>query len=702
MKIIKSKWQYIFWIGPFLTIAGLTAGFISGIWQPIPLGMVIAGLIVSGLWLIYTAQTQGFWGRRSTQANTNALFATLSVLLILGLINFLGVRYATRLDLTETQQFTLAPQSQQILRELKQPVKVWVFDRIPNPQSKELLENYRRLGHGEFSFEFVDPQVQPGIAQQFGILDFGEVYLESGQQRQLVQKVKLEPISEAKLTNALEQIISKRIPKAYFLQGHGERRLEEGQGGFSEAEKALKDKNYTVEALNLAEKPGVPADADVVIVAGPQKPLLEGEVKALKEYLQRGGSLFVMLDPNTKTGLDSLLNEWGVSLDDRLAVDVSGSGRTVGLGPTVPLVKSYGNHPITQSFGNGISFYPFARPVETKPVTGVEVKPLIFTNEQSWAKKDLTTRKLEFDEQKDRKGPLILGVALTRPVGNAASDRSQSPSPSPSPVVSPKASPTPSPSVSPSVSPTPSPSVSPTLSPSVSPSASPTPSPSVSPSVSPTPSPTTSPSASSTPSATPSPTTSPSVSPRSSLNSSPTALLAVDEASSPNSPTASLVSYSVAVASPSASPSTTPSASPSTTPSATPSTTPSTTPSASPSASPLASPSASPSATPSPTPSPTPSSTPTPTKQSRLVVLGNSQFATNGWFEQQLNGDVFLNSVSWLSQPDRDTLSISPKKVTNRRIAMTLEQARVLSWMALVILPLFGFGMGGILWWRRR
>lgn len=85
-----------------------------------------------------------------------------------------------------------------------------------------------------------------------------------------------------------------------------------------------------------------------------------------------------------------------------------------------------------------------------------------------------------------------------------------------------------------------------------------------------------------------------------------------------------------------------------------------------------------------------------------MVVLGNSQFATNGWFEQQLNGDVFLNSVSWLSQPDRETLSISPKKVTNRRIAMTLEQARVLSWMALVILPIFGLGMGGIMWWKRR
>jgi ABC-type uncharacterized transport system involved in gliding motility auxiliary subunit len=84
-----------------------------------------------------------------------------------------------------------------------------------------------------------------------------------------------------------------------------------------------------------------------------------------------------------------------------------------------------------------------------------------------------------------------------------------------------------------------------------------------------------------------------------------------------------------------------------------------------------------------------------------MVVLGNSQFATNGWFEQQLNGDVFVNSVSWLSNPNQKTLSISPKKITNRRINMTLIQAGLLVF-AWLILPVIGLGIAGTLWWRRR
>jgi ABC-type uncharacterized transport system involved in gliding motility auxiliary subunit len=98
-----------------------------------------------------------------------------------------------------------------------------------------------------------------------------------------------------------------------------------------------------------------------------------------------------------------------------------------------------------------------------------------------------------------------------------------------------------------------------------------------------------------------------------------------------------------------------------------------------------------------------PSSQPSPDKpEARLVVFGNSQFATNGWFGQQLNADVFLNSVSWLSQSDRETLSIRPKLATSRRIAMTPTLGQTLSWLALLVLPIFGFGMGVFVWWKRR
>ncbi|MBD0388940.1 MAG: Gldg family protein, partial [Nostoc sp. C3-bin3] len=465
MKIVaKNKlWKYLFWLGPFLIAVGLTVGLVSEQWGLITLAFLITGIVISGLGIIWQSYQTNWWKRRSTQAGTNALVATLAVLAILGLINCLGTRYHLRADLTESQLFTLAPQSRELVRVLPQPVKVWVFDINQNPQDRELLENYQRQS-SKFQFEYIDPQARPGLAEKFGVKDYGEVYLESGDKRQLVQTVNQnERLSEIRLTSRLQQLTSSTTAKAYLLQGHGERQLSPGKGAISQAVQGLGDKNFTTSPLNLGETSKVPEDAAVVIVAGPKRGLFEGEVKALQEYLNRGGNLLLMIDPNTDPKLDSLLQEWGVRLDNRLAVDIS-SESVVGLGPAAPLVTEYGEHPITKDFGNGNSFYPVARPLEITSVPGVEATPLLLTKPypSSWAESDLQSEKLEFNEGKDLKGPLTLGVALTRKQAAKSASTPQptpTPSPLPAPTTQSKASPTPpAPPASPAPTPSPPPS----------------------------------------------------------------------------------------------------------------------------------------------------------------------------------------------------------------------------------------------------
>ncbi|MBD2125616.1 Gldg family protein [Microcoleus sp. ZQ-A2] len=611
MKTIAKKqktnyFKYLFWLGPILSIMGLSARVVAGQWSPIALGLLIAGLVIIGLWLILVGSSPGFWGRRSTQAGTNAIIATLAMIIILGLINFLGVRYGQRIDLTDNQLFTLSPLSQRVVKTLQQPVKVWMFSGTPNPADLELLKNYRRYG-SKLEYEFVNPQLKPGLAQKFNVKLPGEVHLEYGQDRKLVQTVdEAERLSEIKLTNSIEQLTSDRIDQVYFLQGHGERPLEEVEGGLSQAVSALKDKNFTPLPLNLAERSEVPKDASLVVVAGPKRALFEPEVQALNNYLSTGGSLLLMIDPEINAGLDSLLTDWGVKLERQIVIDASGEGRGVGLGPATPLVTTYGNHPITRDFGNNYSLYPVARPVEVTPVQGVTETPLLRTSEESWAESTPETQPLQFDPKSDRPGPLTLAVALTR----KAIPPSALPTPTPQATASPGASP------------------SPTASPKGQVPASPTPTPQ----------------ATASPGASPSPTASP-------------------KGQAPASPTP--------------------------TPQAT----------------------ASSGASPSPSPSPTAQASPSlvnekpidkRTSESRLVVIGNSSFSSNGWFEQQLNGDVFLNSISWLSNRDDQTLSIRPKEQKNRRINLTSMQAGVLGWTGLLIMPLLGLMTAGVMWWRRR
>jgi ABC-type uncharacterized transport system involved in gliding motility auxiliary subunit len=588
MKSLKPRFKflkYLVWLAPMLVIMGISAGLTAGSWGVVPIGLIVAGLIIFVTWMIFVGRGEEslqpkFWQRRSTQASTNALVSTIAVFVILALLNFLAVRHVNRLDLTEARLFTLAPETQQILRQLNQNVKLYIFDTQPNTQDRELLENYQRQ-NPRFSYAYIDPEGNPGLAQQFGIKnsqDSKDVYLErdSNKQRQFVQAIGSNVrLSESQLTNKILQITTDGGTKAYFLQGHGEKSLEGGEGSISVAGKVLEVKNYVPKPLNLAQGGKVPADASVVVIAGPTKTIPEAEVKVLQDYLDQGGNLLVAVDPTVKAGLDGLLSPWGVKFDDRVAVNAP-KQQVLNAGPAVAIINQYGTHPITKDFGNTYSFYPLARPIDLSNVSGVQTTPLLLTNPSSWAESNLKEQPLQLSDG-DRPGPLAIGVALSRTVTPPA------PSPSPSASPSPGASVSPSPSAS----------------------------------------------------ASPSPISSASASPSPSASASP-------------------------------------------------------------------SPSGTPSPSPSVSASPSPSASPGTPKESRLVVFGNSSFISDGYFDKYLNGDVFLNSVSWASQQGQQPLSIRPKDIKNRRIILNQEQQLTLFLVAIVLIPFIGFLAAGVAWWRRR
>lgn len=522
MKLSAPDWKllkYLFWLSPVLISAGLVVGAITGIWGAVPLTLIIAGIVILGGWLMSGGRSrQPFWSARSAQVSTNAILSTLAVLVILGMVNILAVRYFSPIDLTETRIFTLAPQTQQVVQTLQQPVKIWVFDPAPNPVDRELLENYQRQ-NSQVTYEFVDPQAKPGIAQRLDVQSIGEVHLEVGDAQRLVQTVNPQQrLSERQLTSALVKITDARQQKVYFVQGHGERVLEAGQDGMSQAIARLDEDNFAHEPLNLIENSQIPDDASVVVVAGSERALLEKEVTILQDYLQGGGGLLLMVDPETDPKLGKLLETWGVQLSDRIVVDPA--GQASGLGAAVTIVNQYGDHPITKGLGNGISFFPLARPLATTTIPGVEAVPFLFTSDRTQAQKlDKASGSVKPDPA-DPAPPYAIGIAFSRPATEGATEGA-----------------------------------------------------------------------------------------------------ATDSQTNP---------------------------------------------------------------------------------QSRLVVIGNSRFVTDGLFEQQLNGNIFLNAVSWLSQGDDQVLAIRPREMKNRRIVMSLEQQVSVALISMVLLPVLGFGAGAVIWWRRR
>ena len=101
-------------------------------------------------------------------------------------------------------------------------------------------------------------------------------------------------------------------------------------------------------------------------------------------------------------------------------------------------------------------------------------------------------------------------------------------------------------------------------------------------------------------------------------------------------------------------------------------------------------------------PGATPAANPdAPPKESRLAVVGDSDFAANYAIGIQGNKDLFVNAVNWLAQQE-NLISIRPKDASDRRVTLTAGQQSAVFWLSLLLIPALALGAGVMTWSRRK
>ncbi|MBM3778623.1 MAG: hypothetical protein FJW23_10375 [Acidimicrobiia bacterium] len=415
------------WIGVALVFAAVVLRFVRPELDQYAVYLAWAGLASVVLYTLgqWRAILDAFKRR---QARYGAL-ASASVLIVLGLlvaVNYLASRQNKRWDLTANQQFSLSDQTTNLLQGLEEPLRLLVFDRGSD------LDRYRtRLAEYEYQssqveVEYIDADKMPVQARQYNVESYGTIVLEyQGRQERAISD------SEQDLGNALVKVITGEQKKVYFLQGHGEKDRDAGdRAGLTSVALALERENFEVAELVLAQVDEVPADASVLVDAGPTTDLAEFEVDVLRRYLNRGGHLLVLLDPPDQAGAsmpvyEGFLREWGVSVGNDVVVDISGMGRLFGADdPSMPVAATYPPHPLTERF-RLLTAFPLARSISAIPDSAERAaRPLIETSERSWAESNvaqlLESGEVAMDpESGDRPGPITIGVAVALPSPDA-------------------------------------------------------------------------------------------------------------------------------------------------------------------------------------------------------------------------------------------------------------------------------------------
>ncbi len=381
----------------------------------------------------------------------------LLFLMAIALSLWLSHEYHVQFDWTYAGQNSLSETSVLLLQKLNQPVKVTAFatDRPELRQGiRNIIDRYRQH-YKDITLEFVDPDKDPARVRAANVRYDGELLVEYGGARE-----SLSLANEETLTNALARLGRGGERWVVFLGGHKER-SPEGLASYDVSTWAqqFSQRGLKSRVLLLGENPQIPQNTSTLVIAGVRATLLPGEVKAIAEYLKNGGNMLWLSDPapshqstaagrthlpspsgrgwpegsgegeatrrpdpmrgdtagQSLHGLAPVAEMLGIEFEPGVIVDTVAQTLTGGASATFVVIAKYGRHLVVRDFNNNFTtLFPEAGALRTHPSQDWQLDTLLDTSASAWLETGAIDGEVRFDPGKDVRGPLTLGVALTR------------------------------------------------------------------------------------------------------------------------------------------------------------------------------------------------------------------------------------------------------------------------------------------------
>ncbi len=377
-----------------------------------------------------------------TLSGLNAAAAILLALALVGMVNYLSLRHYRRADWSRSRYYSLSRRTLDLLNGLTNDIRVVVFFQ-PEHQVytdvENLLREYESVSR-RIRTEYVDPARDLArteeLAQKYQVTEANVVVFDSGgrskyaglddivefdypgmEEGRVPEAVAFK--GEQAFSSAIQDITQARSPVVYFLEGHGEHSVDDfdQRRGYSSLARVMRRDNITVKTVRFGEMHTLPEDADALVIAGPVRRLSQPEIDLLANHLAHNGRMILMLDKDAETGLDPLLEEWGIRVGQDVVTDPS---RT--LSGDELFVTEYGLHPVTEHLAGITTIFYMPRSVEPvaaaaaagNPSDKPRVVSLASCSPEGWAESRVKDNLFQFDPLEDRRGPASIAVAMER------------------------------------------------------------------------------------------------------------------------------------------------------------------------------------------------------------------------------------------------------------------------------------------------
>lgn len=354
------------------------------------------------------------------------LFFYLLLIAVIMLLAKVSIETNQQFDWTANARHTLSETSLAFLADLEDDIQIQVFispDDQYHSAVTDLLARYQNHTD-KLNIRYIDPAFSPEQVRALNIQQQGEMVISQGSQQQHVFD-----LSEQSLTNALISVSRQKEQWLVFIEGHGERSLfEQSNFSFSTWSQQLQAQGFKLHAHNLAKTPELPDNTAALVITSPTRDWLPGEVAVVKDYLEQGGNLLWLAEPEQTNSLNALSESLGIEFVDGTVMDPN----SVMLGiddPRFVLISDYANHPV------GIATASVSLLIEATAIQQTNTENthdwlylnLLNSQPDAWVESNSITQDTlplqKFDADADLSGPFSLGYVMTRASNNEAQEQ---------------------------------------------------------------------------------------------------------------------------------------------------------------------------------------------------------------------------------------------------------------------------------------
>ncbi|MDQ2807342.1 MAG: Gldg family protein [Chloroflexota bacterium] len=386
------------WIGLMLLVVYVAYWAVTGQGFDL-LGKVLLIVALMALGTFGLLNPQGIVDITTGRSTRNVLGTALMLALAVGILGAINIIYGEigkrapaailRVDLTAGQQNTLSGQAIGVARALDKPINVYGFftQRTPSDVSAQraadnLLKEYAKYTD-KLKIQYIDPDVNPTLAIQYGLTKADTVVFDNGTRHETATANTEEGFTGALLqlkNNVKKTITVLNVPSLISFGAGGSQTAAPAAVAYGD----LTKENYTVLApYDLVVSPTISVQqVDVLIVppAPPKQPLSDMAVRAVSDYLDKGGHVLLIGDPFAAPLPTALLQKYGLSEPaGHGAIGEQDRNNSFGQSGLELLYRTYGTSLITSDMSGVPTAFRVAEPILTaaEPITGFTSTPLL-------------------------------------------------------------------------------------------------------------------------------------------------------------------------------------------------------------------------------------------------------------------------------------------------------------------------------------